>query len=70
MAAVGHIENDLFNGLAYSAAQYMVIGVFGVKEFIFDVVLIIWPIFDLQIQDGRRFAPQKGQFFEAVVEPS
>ena len=37
MAAVGHIENLFFNGLAYSADQHMLSGVFWVKEFIFDI---------------------------------
>ena len=69
MAAISHIENYLFNGLTYSAAQYMFFGLILVKEFISDVVLMIWPIFDLQIQDGHYFSAQKGQFFKFVIEP-
>ena len=36
MAAIGHVENKLFKGLAYSAMWYMVLGILGVMEFIFD----------------------------------
>jgi len=56
--------------LAYNAAQYIVSGTFWVDEFIFDVILMIWPIVDLQIQDGRQFLGRKGQFFKVVVELS
>ena len=45
----------IFNGLNCNAAQCIISGTFGVKEFIFDVNLMIWPISDLQIQDGRQF---------------
>ena len=41
MAAISHIGNYLFNGLTYSAAQYMFFGLILVKEFISDVVLMI-----------------------------
>ncbi len=57
MAAVGHVENQFFSGLAYSTMQFMILGVLGVKEFIFDAVLISLPIFDLQIQDGCHHKP-------------
>ena len=33
------VENQLFNGLAYSAVNYMVLGVRGVTEFICDVFM-------------------------------
>ena len=36
---------------------------FSVKEFIFDVSLMIWPSFDLQIQDGRQFLAQQRLLF-------
>ncbi len=59
MAAVGHFEIYFFNGLAYNAAQYMVSGVFWVEEFIFDLDLMIWPIFYLQIQNGGQYGRRK-----------
>ena len=31
---------------------------------------MIWPILDLQIQDGRQFSAQKRQFFKVVIEAS
>jgi hypothetical protein len=56
--------------LAYNAAQYIISGTFGVEEFIFDVVLLIWPMYDLQIQDGRQFLARNGHSFKVVVEHS
>ena len=38
MAAIGFHEKSYFNGLANKAAQYMFLGVFGVREFIFDII--------------------------------
>jgi len=53
MADIGHFGNYLFNHLAYNIAQYMVFRVIGVKEFISNVVLLIYSMFDLQIKYGR-----------------
>ena len=61
MAAIGHFENKLFNGLAYSTMSNMVLGDLGVKELVFDVILMSWPRFDLQIQDGCRQQPTREQ---------
>ena len=44
LATTGHVGNNLFNSLAYSAALYIIFGTFWVKEFIIDVVLMIGPI--------------------------
>jgi len=41
MAAGGHLENYLFNGLSYNTDQYVLTGVFWVKEFISDIILLI-----------------------------
>ena len=41
MAADELDENYLFNGLAYSAAQHMVSGVYWLEEFILNVVSTI-----------------------------
>ena len=41
MAAVGRLENPVFNGLANSDDQHMLSGVIGVKEFISDANFII-----------------------------
>ena len=35
-----------------------------VKEYIFDVYIMIWPIFDLQMQDGCQFWAPKGTYFQ------
>ena len=70
MAATGHFENYLFNGLDYNAAQYIVSGTFGVNELIFVVNFMIWPISDLQIEDGRQFSAQNCIYFKVVVESS
>ena len=70
MAAIGHIENYLFYGFAYSAVKYIDVRVSGVEEFISDIVSMISYRFDLQIQDGRRFSIRTTQFFKMVMEPS
>ena len=48
----------IFNGLNCNAAQYIIPGTFGVREFIFDVNLMIWPISDLQIKMAAKFSSQ------------
>ena len=70
MAAVSHIENVLFNGLEYSALQYLIFRGFGVKESIFHVNFIIWPSFDLQIQDGCQYTGWNGQFYKFIIKNS
>ena len=50
------------DGVAYRVHQGMVLEVFRVKEFIYDINLMIWPFLDLQIQNGRRFSTHKGIF--------
>ena len=54
MSAAHHIVNWFFNGLAYSADQHMLSGVFGVEEFIFNISFMIRPHYGLQIKDGCR----------------
>jgi hypothetical protein len=48
----------------------MVFMVFGGKDLISEVVEMIWPIFYLQIQDGRQFNTKKPNFLQIIVEPS
>ena len=55
MADFLHFQNYLLNGLAYSFAQYKIFSLFRVKEFKYDIVLVIWPKFDLQIQNGHQY---------------
>ncbi len=52
MAAIVHVEDQLYSGLNYrSMWLFFFEGVLGVKEFICDV-LLSGLIFDLQIQGG------------------
>ena len=55
MATIGHVGNDLFNGLGYNAEQYIISETFWIKEFIIGVVLMTLPIIDRQIKDGHQF---------------
>ncbi len=64
------LEMSFFNGLVYNAAKYIVSGSYWVGEFTNDVILMIWPMFNLQIQDGHQFSASKGQFFKISTELS
>ena len=56
MAPSGHLENCIFNTLVPSAVWLMLCGVFGGKEIIFDVNLMIRFGLDLQLQDDHHVA--------------
>ena len=52
----------LFNYLAYGALQYMLFRVLGVSDFKSEVIFMIWPWFDLEIQNGHRQPSWKKYF--------
>ena len=43
------------NGMAYNFAQYIIFSFCRVKEFKYDIVLVIWPKFDFQIQNSCQY---------------
>ena len=56
MAPGGHLENCIFDTLVPSTMQLMLCGVFGGKEIIYDVSLMIRLGLDLQMQDDHHVA--------------
>ena len=56
MAPGGHLENCIFDTLVPSTMQLMLCGVFGGKEIIDDVSLMIRLGLDLQMQDDHHVA--------------
>ena len=56
MTPGGHLENCIFDTLVPSAVWFMLCGVFGGKEIIYDVSLMIRLGLNLQMQDDHHVA--------------